>query len=172
MEDEVWDLYTKNRIKTNLTILKGDRIPEGYYHAVVDILVVSNTNKILLVRRALDKDVYPGLWETGAGGSVKSGETMTKAALRELEEETGISGKKLHVFATDMSKIAIYTEFLVRVDDNIKITLSNESIEYRWVTFDTFLHILKSDPNFMPSKRARLLKKINKIKLFMNKSYM
>ncbi len=170
--EEIWDLYTKNRQKTEYTVQRGNIIPEGYYHAVVDVFVVSNSNKVLLVRRALDKDVYPGLWETGAGGSVLSGETMTHAALRELREETGINAKKAHVFATDSSKISIYTEFLVRVKDDQEITLSDESIEYKWVSFDRFLNILKYDPYFMPSKRNRLLKNLNKLKQFMNKSYM
>lgn len=170
--EEVWDLYTKNRHKTEYTVVRGGLIPEGYYHAVVDVFVVNNSNKVLLVRRALDKDVYPGLWESGAGGSVLSGETMTHAALRELKEETGIKAKKIHVFATDSSKISIYTEFLVRVKDDQEIVLSDESIDYKWVSFDTFLNILKFDPYFMPSKRNRLLKNLNKLKQFMNKGYM
>lgn len=170
--EEVWDLYTKNRQKSEYQIIRGSTIPEGYYHAVVDVFVINSKNKVLLVRRALDKDVYPGFWETGAGGSVLSGETMTHAALRELEEETGIKAKKIHVFATDESKISIYTEFLVRVDENTKIVLSDESIDYKWVNFDTFIDILKNDPSFMPSKRNRLLKHLNQLKKFLNRSYM
>lgn len=166
---EVWDLYDKNRKKLNITIKKGDRLPEGTYHAVVDVFVVNENNEVLLVKRSKDKEVYPCMWESGAGGSVKAGETFIEAARRELYEETKISQKGLIPIGIDISKISIYTEYFLRVYNNTNIILSDESICYKWVSFNDFLQILKYSKNFMPSKKQRLMKKLNTIKILMNR---
>jgi 8-oxo-dGTP pyrophosphatase MutT (NUDIX family) len=51
-------------------------------------------------RRAFDDDSYPSCLDFAAGGSIESGETPRAAALRELEEELGISGLALEALGT------------------------------------------------------------------------
>ena len=34
---EAWDLYTKDRVKTGQTMLRGDRVPEGLFHLQVHV---------------------------------------------------------------------------------------------------------------------------------------
>ncbi|OHX18177.1 NUDIX domain-containing protein [Chromobacterium sphagni] len=46
-------------------------------------------------RRALDDGSYPACLDFAAGGSMESGENPREAAVRELEEELGISGLAL-----------------------------------------------------------------------------
>ncbi len=52
--------------------------------------VVIHDGKILLVERA--REPYKGYW-TVPGGVQRVGETLEEAVLRELEEETGITGR-------------------------------------------------------------------------------
>ena len=59
-------------------------------HRVVHVLVFDSQGRLFLQRRADDKDVQPGKWDTSVGGHVDAGEERSAAALREMEEELGI----------------------------------------------------------------------------------
>lgn len=59
-------------------------------HMVVHVLVFNSRGELLLQKRSMDKDVAPGKWDTSVGGHVNSGESLTDAVKREMEEELGI----------------------------------------------------------------------------------
>ena len=65
-------------------------------HRVVHVLVFDGEGRLFLQKRADDKDVQPGKWDTSVGGHVDSGEERMEAAFRELSEELGVppSGRK------------------------------------------------------------------------------
>lgn len=46
--------------------------------------------KILLQKRAMTKDIFPGRWDMAVGGHVDSGEDLLSAAYREMREELGL----------------------------------------------------------------------------------
>ncbi len=52
---ENWDLYTKERKKTDLVHTRGNKIPDNYYHIVVEIWTIIDKNKILLTQRHPNK---------------------------------------------------------------------------------------------------------------------
>jgi len=85
---EWWDLYDKNKKKTNRTHIRGNPLPEGYYHIVVHVWIRNTKGEILLTKRHPDK-TYPNLWEC-TGGSILAGEESLEGALREVEGEIGI----------------------------------------------------------------------------------
>ncbi|MBO1513911.1 NUDIX hydrolase [Metabacillus bambusae] len=86
---EQWDLYDKNRNKTNRTHKRGNQLKGGYYHIVVHVWIRNNKGEILLTKRHPDK-THPNLWEC-TGGSILAGEESLEGALREVKEEIGIS---------------------------------------------------------------------------------
>lgn len=61
-------------------------------HRVAHVLVINGAEEVFLQKRADDKDVEPGKWDTSVGGHLDSGESYGAAARRELEEELGVSG--------------------------------------------------------------------------------
>lgn len=63
-------------------------------HRVVHVLVFDSRGRIFLQKRAEDKDVQPGRWDTSVGGHVDAGESADEAARRELSEELGIPGEQ------------------------------------------------------------------------------
>jgi isopentenyldiphosphate isomerase len=65
---------------------------ENLRHRSVAIIVQSTDGRLLVQRRADDKDVFPGWWDVAAGGVVAAGEESDDAARRELAEELGITG--------------------------------------------------------------------------------
>lgn len=87
---EKWDAYNEsmNRIE-GMSIVRGEPIPNGYFHLVCEILVRHTDGSYLLMQRDTRKP-FGGLWEASAGGSALQGESPKECAIWELEEETGI----------------------------------------------------------------------------------
>ncbi len=72
-------------------LMRRDRL----IHRATYIIVRNPEHAILVQKRTLHKDIYPGYYEMAAGGVVRLGESYEQSAMRELEEETGISGISL-----------------------------------------------------------------------------
>jgi isopentenyldiphosphate isomerase/intracellular septation protein A len=60
-------------------------------HPVVHVHIFNSRGDIFLQKRAANKDIQPGKWDTAIGGHISSGETVERALRREAEEELGIS---------------------------------------------------------------------------------
>lgn len=86
---ELWDLYTKYRENTKKEWIRGEIIPEGFFHLVVHVWIRNSKGEYLISRRAPTRPTFPLLWEC-AGGSVIKGESSIEGALRETKEEIGI----------------------------------------------------------------------------------
>lgn len=69
-------------------------------HRVVHVLVFNSKGELLLQKRAMNKDVAPGKWDTSVGGHVMPGEDIIAAAKREAIEELGINLENLNFLYT------------------------------------------------------------------------
>lgn len=85
---EIWELIDINRQKTGQLHKRGEEVPAGLYHLVVDVWVQKPDGTLLLTQRHPDKG-FGLLWECSRG-SVVAGENGIDAAVRELYEEVGI----------------------------------------------------------------------------------
>jgi mutator protein MutT len=114
-----------------------------FLQAVSTIVIVHCQNKFLLVRRALDDDIFPGKWQN-AGGKLEPGETIEEAAKRELAEETGISINQGLQFVMSYSwqkapedpkrlGIILLADLPGKIE-NFNIKLDTELCEYGWYT--------------------------------------
>jgi len=65
-------------------------------HRCTYVIVRNSRGEIYVHKRTDTKDVNPGLYDVTAGGVCASGESYDDCAVRELEEELGIGGTKLH----------------------------------------------------------------------------
>lgn len=61
-------------------------------HPVVHLHVFNPDGELFLQKRAMHKDVQPGMWDTAVGGHVDPGEIIEEALLREAFEELGLRG--------------------------------------------------------------------------------
>jgi len=59
-------------------------------HQVVHVLVLDAEGRLFLQKRAMNKDIQPGKWDTSVGGHMRPGEDPESAAYREMEEELSI----------------------------------------------------------------------------------
>jgi 8-oxo-dGTP pyrophosphatase MutT (NUDIX family) len=64
-------------------------------HRASYVILFNDAGELFLQKRSRSKDVYPGYWDIAAGGVVLAGESYLQAAVRELDEELGISGVRL-----------------------------------------------------------------------------
>ena len=87
---ELWDLYNEQRELTGRDHVRGEEVPQGFYHLVVHIWIRNSKGEYLISQRSADRPVYPLMWEC-VGGSVTKGEDSLTGALRETKEEVGLT---------------------------------------------------------------------------------
>ena len=87
---EKWDLYDENFALSGKTMVRGNPVPKGYMHWVVEALFLNSRGETFLQRRAKNKELLPDLWAV-TGGSVLAGEDGAAGCKREVEEELGFS---------------------------------------------------------------------------------
>lgn len=91
------------------------------------------TNKFLLVKRAMTRERFPEKWEFPSGFFEKY-ENPKEAALRELEEETGLLGEVVKIgekFSIQIPDVLV-NPVLVVVESN-EVELSEEHTDFEWV---------------------------------------
>jgi isopentenyl-diphosphate delta-isomerase type 1 len=64
-------------------------------HRAIHVLVFHPSGRLLLQKRAPNKDIQPGKWDTSVGGHLNVGESYLAAARREMAEELGLTGVAL-----------------------------------------------------------------------------
>ena len=69
-----------------------------WLHPVVHLHVFNSNFQVYLQKRALNKDIQPGKWDTSVGGHVGCDETVEEALRREAFEELGIQDFKTLYF--------------------------------------------------------------------------
>lgn len=106
----------------------------------VSVAVAYNPEKekFLVLKRANTMEVNPGKWNF-ASGKIEDNESAEDAALRELDEETGLNGKILRsgdYFVDETGgKVFRVHPFLVLVEDS-EVELNSEHSKYRWINAD------------------------------------
>lgn len=89
--DELWDIYNKDREKTGRLHKRCEPMKEGEYHLVVHVCIFNSKNEMLIQQRQPFKSGWPNLWDVSVGGSAVAGDSSTRAAEREVFEELGIT---------------------------------------------------------------------------------
>ena len=86
---EIWDLYDEHGKLTGKDHIRGEKVPDGYFHLVVHVWIKNSKGEYLIAQRAADRPTFPLMWEC-VGGSVTKGENGLQGAVREVKEEVGI----------------------------------------------------------------------------------
>jgi 16S rRNA (adenine1518-N6/adenine1519-N6)-dimethyltransferase len=87
---------------------------EKLLHRAVHILLINQRGELLLQKRSHRKDKFPGCWDSSAAGHVEAHESYSDCAIRELQEEIGVTatltrlGKVSASHATDFEFIEVF----------------------------------------------------------------
>lgn len=65
---------------------------EGLWHRAANVFLFTPDGKLLIQRRQLSKDVWPGGWDLSVAEHLKPGESFEDGAKRGLREELGVEG--------------------------------------------------------------------------------
>ena len=141
------------------TVTRARMRAERLQHRAVSIAVLGTDGRLLVHRRADNKDVWPGMWDIAAGGVVSAGENYDTAAARELAEELGVTGVELRPLGAGRYRdeaVALIGRGYVAVSDGPFVFTDGEIAEVRWVD-RTALAALMATERFVPDNLALLL---------------
>jgi len=124
----------------------------------VDGIIVSEDDKILLLRRSNYMKKFPSCWGFVGGSVDKNDKNNKEAIIREIEEETGIEltfNEKHHMKNVDKQDhennegtIISDTEYwLIKLESNPDVKISREHSKYEWVGPD---ELKAHNRKFMP----------------------
>lgn len=153
---EILDLYDENHEKTDKTMLRGERVPDGFYRIVVHVCIFDR-GRMLIQQRSESKKSFTGLWDFSSGGACKSGETSKEAAKRETLEELGLDyplKRFRHVLSTDFG-YGFDEVYIINDSFHItELTLQSEEVQgARWADKREVLELILSN-QFVPYKKS------------------
>ena len=141
------------------TVTRAEMRAGRLQHRAVSIAVMGSDRRLLVHRRADDKDVWPGMWDMAAGGVVSAGESYEVAAHRELAEELGVEVAGFHHLGEGRfadESVALIGRGYMTVHDGPFTFTDGEIAEIRWVNASE-LDALLSTERFVPDNVALLL---------------
>jgi RimJ/RimL family protein N-acetyltransferase/isopentenyldiphosphate isomerase len=126
---------------------------------------VDGRKQVLLQKRAMNKDSYPGGYDTSSAGHIQAGDEPLESAIRELGEELGLVAEPSQLKFAGTIKNQYQEEFYGKMfrDDEIafvfvyqgevdieKLTLQTEEVEsVDWFDLeDTYQECLNYNPKF------------------------
>lgn len=105
----------------------------------VNIIIVDNQNRILILKRSPNVEFSPNSWDL-PGGKVEDNESLKEAIKREAKEESGLDVESednyFYVFHYPNEKINVYAFRTKLIGGNIQ--LNEEHTEFRWIPGDNW----------------------------------
>lgn len=154
---EKFDLYTRDRIKTEKTMVRGTPTEKGFYRLVVHICIFNSKGEMLIQQRQPFKSGWSNLWDFTAGGSAICGDTSVSAAEREFYEEMGykLSLETIRPAFTMNFSEGFDDFYLVNKDIDIsKLKLQYEEVKaVKWASKEEILSMIDKK-TFIPYTKS------------------
>ena len=93
---ELFDICDEQGNPTGDIVERSEAHAKGICHRTAHIWIAKKENgryKVLLQKRAMNKDSFPGRYDTSSAGHIQAGDEPMESALRELGEELGINAE-------------------------------------------------------------------------------
>lgn len=115
---ELLDICDENGLPTGRTVDREIAHTEGIPHRTAHVWVIRKKDgkqQILLQKRSMEKDSFPGMFDTSSAGHIPAGEEPVTSAIRELGEELGIRATERDLSYAGMFRIRFEKIFHGRV---------------------------------------------------------
>lgn len=104
---EMLDVVDKNGNPTGEVVERSIAHSKGIMHRTSHVWILRKRDgavEILLQQRSSDKDAFPGCYDISSAGHIPAGVDYIPSAIRELEEELGVTAtKEEFIFCGDRS---------------------------------------------------------------------
>lgn len=161
---ELWDILDIHGNKIGGTVERGRPIPPGEYHLVVDIWIKNSRGEYLISRRSDTKVPDPGLWEPTCGCAV-AGDSSLAAALREVQEELGLTldpagGRRIKRFiipgSPDIVDVWLFTQ---DADIQTVVLQPGETDDAQWAGIDKIRQLV-AEGKFLSGRRLPYMEEL------------
>ncbi len=156
------DVVDENGNPTGETISRDEAHREGIPHRTSHVWIVRIKDgrlQVLLQKRSDDKDSYPGCYDISSAGHIPAGVDFIPSALRELEEELGVTAEPQELIFCGQRRIRFEEEFhgemfrdnqvsniYVLFLDRDEFRIQKEEVSaVRWFDFDECLEAVKNN---------------------------
>lgn len=93
---EYFDIVDEDGKSSGTVVSRETAHKEGILHRTSHVWIVRRTEKgydILMQKRSMNKDSFPGMYDTSSAGHIRAGDEPAASAIRELKEELGITAE-------------------------------------------------------------------------------
>lgn len=177
---EYLDIINENGEPTGKIISRDIVHRDGILHRTAHVWIVRKSSAgydILLQKRSMEKESFPGLYDTSSAGHIPAGDEPVPSALRELEEELGIRASALQLTYIGSFRIQYEKEFhgkmfrdneisrvylyMEPVDIKTLVLQKEEVDEVRWFDLETVWNEIQSNRErfCVPSGSLSVLRK-------------
>lgn len=161
---EFFDVVDESGYPTGEIVDRDTAHREGVRHRTAHVWVIRKSASgydVLLQKRSMEKDSFPGLYDTSSAGHIPAGAEPLESAIRELAEELGITAgreqleyagifqiryeKTFHgrIFRdNEVSSVYVYRE---PVDISTLVLQASEVDEVRWFDMEAVWEEIQRD---------------------------
>ena len=137
---EYLDIVDENGLPTGSIVSRAAAHAEGIRHRTAHVWVIrehGGRTEILLQKRSMQKESFPGLYDTSSAGHIPAGSEPLPSALRELWEELGIVAAEQQLRFAGIFTIRYEKEFhgsLFRDNEVTWVYVYSEPVDIRGLT--------------------------------------
>ncbi len=130
----------------------------------ISVFVLNNQGQVLLQKRSANKKYFPNTWAL-CTGHVENGETPKEAALRELNEELGVTVSLEQIFSFSFGKFDSQNTYFFYVICNLSVdefSIQEEELsEVQWFFVPVVIDMIKKHDN-------KIVYRDDKLELFLS----
>jgi isopentenyldiphosphate isomerase len=151
------DVLSATGLRTGEILSRAEVHRLGKHHRAVHLYIFNSRNEVLLQRRSLTVDHFPGRFGISVTGHVSAGEYSADTVRREVQEELGMDGSRLKIdFLFSFYQEAVLNEtYIDRQFNDVYVTGADvdpasidfdrsEVTEVRFVPFDSFRRMVEN----------------------------
>jgi isopentenyl-diphosphate Delta-isomerase len=124
------DVLASDGRRIGRTVLRNIAHAEGIWHRTVHVWIRNSRGELLLQKRSLTKETFPGMWDISAAGHISAGDSSRESAVREAAEELGIAvGNDTLQFLFTLQKSYVSPDNSIKDNEISDVYLSLQPVE-------------------------------------------
>jgi isopentenyl-diphosphate Delta-isomerase len=130
------DVLSDSGLRTGELLPRKEIHRLGKIHRTIHLYLFNSKNEVLLQKRSMNVDNYPGIYSISVLGHVDAGEYSSATVRREIEEELGVSAAQWQIefLFTYFSEATLNETYIDRQFNDVYITWAD--LEPKTIKFD------------------------------------